>query len=181
MPGTTERVGYLADAVANEFLSLPEAKDQVSPMKIQKLVYFAHGWHLAFYDTPLVSESVQAWKYGPVFPTLYAEFREFGRHSITRLAREVEIERRPEGGFLIRQSEPRIDPTDRSAKSLVRKVWDQIGNYTGVQLSSLTHRSGTPWHTIASQFGSESPSAVAIPNDLIKDYFRRALKGNVGE
>lgn len=181
MPTATKSAGYLADAIANEFLSIPEAKDRISPMKIQKLVYFAHGWHLALYDTPLVSESVQAWKYGPVFPSLYAEFREFGRGPINRLAIEIEIEIDPgpkDTGLLrIKRYEPRVAACDRYAVPLIQKVWEQIGSYSAVQLSTLTHRQGTPWHAVASEFGDDWPSAVAIPNELIKDYFKRALAG----
>src|SRR5258708_10309168 len=58
---------YPAEAVANYFLekSWEEGKS-VDPLKIQKLVYFANGWHLGLYGSPLIDEEVRAWTYGPV-------------------------------------------------------------------------------------------------------------------
>jgi uncharacterized phage-associated protein len=49
-------------AVANEFLKLAEQDGvKLSPMKLLKLVYFAHGWHLALKGEPLLNERVEAW------------------------------------------------------------------------------------------------------------------------
>ena len=57
---------YSAKAVANYFLArAKESGETLSPMKLQKLIYFAHGWHLAVFDAPLLDEEVQAWDYGP--------------------------------------------------------------------------------------------------------------------
>ena len=40
-------MGYSAKAVANYFLSKYGRKKGITPLKIQKLVYIAHGWHMA--------------------------------------------------------------------------------------------------------------------------------------
>ena len=64
---------YSSKAVANSFLDIAEAGNvnDISPMKLQKLVYYAHAWHLAFLGQPLIREEVQAWKFGPVIPDVY--------------------------------------------------------------------------------------------------------------
>ncbi|MDR1179204.1 MAG: SocA family protein [Spirochaetales bacterium] len=46
-------------------------------MKLQKLIYFCQGFHLAFFDSPLFDEDIQAWSHGPVCPSLYHRFRKF--------------------------------------------------------------------------------------------------------
>ena len=55
-------------AVANKFLELGERDgvSDITPMKLLKLVYIAHGWHLALSEgkKPLVNEASEAWKYG---------------------------------------------------------------------------------------------------------------------
>lgn len=39
-------------AIANYFITLAKKEDKlISTMKLQKLVYFAHGWCLAFAET----------------------------------------------------------------------------------------------------------------------------------
>jgi uncharacterized phage-associated protein len=44
-------------------------------LKIQKLLYFAQGWHLAYFDFPLFEDPVEAWKYGPVVTSVYYALR----------------------------------------------------------------------------------------------------------
>lgn len=71
-------------AIANYFIELAKNDDNlVSPMKLQKLVYFAHGWCLALADKPLINEKVEAWQYGPVVGSLYREFKKYGNEGIT--------------------------------------------------------------------------------------------------
>lgn len=65
-------VGYSAKAVANYFLA-QYGKHGLNPLKLQKLVYIAHGWNLAVRNQPLVdNELPEAWEYGPVFASLPA-------------------------------------------------------------------------------------------------------------
>ena len=74
---------YSALAIANFFL---ENHKSISPMKLQKLVYFAHGWNLAISNNPLIKEPIEAWDYGPVISTIYNEFKLFGGSNKNRLA-----------------------------------------------------------------------------------------------
>jgi uncharacterized phage-associated protein len=58
---------YPAAAIANEFIKVAKRNGVLlTPMKLQKLVYFAHGWYLALLGKPLINEPVEAWKFGPV-------------------------------------------------------------------------------------------------------------------
>jgi hypothetical protein len=80
---------YPAAAIANEFLELAKANGQaLTPMQIQKLVYFAHGWNLAITGEPLIWERVEPWDYGPVVRNLYRNLREFGSGAITKSLEE---------------------------------------------------------------------------------------------
>ena len=71
---------YSSEKIANFFLGLAQ-KEQVelTPLKLQKLLYFAHGWHLVLDSDgdPLLDEDIEAWKYGPVVPSIYHKFKEF--------------------------------------------------------------------------------------------------------
>lgn len=40
-------------------------------MQVIKMAHIAHGYSLAIHNEPLVDEAVEAWKYGPVVPSLY--------------------------------------------------------------------------------------------------------------
>ena len=56
-----------AHDVAREVRSLLPSAGRV---KVQKLLYYCHGWHLAFTGNPMFSERVEAWELGPVVPAV---------------------------------------------------------------------------------------------------------------
>ncbi|MEM9215382.1 MAG: type II toxin-antitoxin system antitoxin SocA domain-containing protein [Cyanobacteria bacterium P01_F01_bin.150] len=72
--------------VANYFLSLmdEDAGDLISNLKLQKLVHYAQGIHLALYDKALFPETIEAWTHGPVVPELYHRYEKFGSALLPR-------------------------------------------------------------------------------------------------
>ncbi|GAB5496328.1 MAG: hypothetical protein Phyf2KO_14080 [Phycisphaerales bacterium] len=163
-----------AKAVANEFLKIAdEAGKTITPMKLQKLVYFAHGWKLGITGEPLIREDIEAWQYGPVVRSLYHEFKEFSLSDIDKRATELEITDIEK--FSMHLYEPELQ--DEDARNLVRRIWDVYGDYTATKLSNMTHEPGTPWHAIAKRYqreadlGEEVPKGTPIPNELIGSYF----------
>ena len=56
--------------VAAYFVRLDDARDiedGITNLKLQKLVYYAQGYHLAYFGTPLFSNRMEAWQYGPAY------------------------------------------------------------------------------------------------------------------
>ena len=69
--------------IANYFIkSSFRTGDELTPMKLIKLTYIAHGWHLGLYDSELIDEPVYAWKYGPVVQSIYQDFKWYGDNQI---------------------------------------------------------------------------------------------------
>lgn len=69
--------------VAKYFLfKASEDNDLLSNLKLQKLVYYAQGLFLAETGSPLFSEKVEAWTYGPVIPDLYHNYKNHGADAI---------------------------------------------------------------------------------------------------
>lgn len=154
---------YDARAVANQFLALAAVAERpLDPLKIQKLVYLAHGWHLAVVGTPLIQNEIRAWKYGPVIPDLYFAFRRFGGSPITE----------PISGF---DNLVGSDPVDNpeASKCIIDAIWSTYGELSGVQLSSLTHQPQTPWFEVWNNCKRQGEDP--IPNSLMKQYFEREL------
>ena len=145
-----------ANVVANTFISYGQ-RDMFSiePMKLQKLLYLAHGWHLVFLKEALVSQGIEAWKYGPVIPEVYREFKEFKGNPITRLA--------PIEAAFLQPSE--------TQNALLENVWRTYRDKTGIYLSMLTHERGSAWE-MTRRDCSEWYSPV-IPNELIREEFVR--------
>ena len=164
-------MAYDSKAVANRFLELATANGQtLSPMKLLKLLYFAHGWYLAITGKPLLDEAIEAWNYGPVVPTIYHEFKRFGNDSITEPAKEAT------GQGSRRSKDARLPESDGAAfvQRLLQRVWEIYGPFSAVQLSRMTHQEGSPWSkTVEQNTGSKGyfPKSVEIDDNLIKDYF----------
>jgi uncharacterized phage-associated protein len=157
---------YDAKAVANYFLELAQRDGiPVTPMKLQKLVYFAHGWSLALTGQPLVNDRVEAWEFGPVFRRLYGEFKAFGNAPITSKATDFR-----QGGRVwwgTRTVVPTIE--DENTKHLLDRIWEVYGRLSATRLSNMTHEPDGPW----AQALSRQPDArgVVIDNGAIRDYF----------
>lgn len=160
---------YSAKAIANEFLRLASEEElHLTQMKIQKLVYISHGFKLALLDEALINDSVQAWQYGPVIPTLYEEFKGFGSSPITQPATDIVIN---EESFDHAFIPVEINHDDDKSRLLIQTVWEKYKSLSGPNLSDLTHRQGTPWSEtyLPGMFHND------IPNDIIKDYYTNLL------
>lgn len=155
-------------AIANYFVQKSFATGkELTPMKLVKLVYIAHGWHLGLLDEPLLSESVQAWKYGPVVHSVYQEFKSFADQQITRM------------GTMYTPDFQIVTPMpDESEHAFLDKIWDVYKDYNGLQLSTLTHQANTPWYIVwHQQKGKEMMSAI-IPDNLIREHYKAMITAN---
>jgi len=168
-----KQMPHSSKAVANEFVAVAnENGAALTPMKLLKLIYFAHGWHLALAGAPLVDERVEAWKFGPVVPSVYHAFKRFGMNPITAHATALDLsewrEKRKVCFFV-----PRLADDD-TIKSLLRRIWTVYGKRSAIELSNLTHQPGTPW-SIVWERGGKDIKGTDIPDPLIKEHFAKKL------
>lgn len=165
---TVKSQAHDARAIANYFLDLG-ARDGVpiDPLKIQKLVYISHGWHLAITGDPLIYQTVFAWTYGPVIPDLHRAFRDYGGRAIDGRATEA-----PDWEHA---SEPRPYTADLSPRTeeVLNRVWDVYGRNSGVELSALTHDFGTPWHNVAARLAPKDIRDLPITDEQIREHYLR--------
>jgi len=156
---------YSAKAVANAFLDIAESEgEKISPMKIQKLVYIAHGWALGLLSEPFISEEIEAWKYGPVIQDLYHEFKRYGSGDICHKATDISLDNR---SLKIVKQEPCLSPEDSDALELVNRVWQEYGRFTGPELSNITHMKDTPWDIT---YNGEHQRVIA--NSVIEKHYK---------
>jgi uncharacterized phage-associated protein len=143
----------MAPTVANEFIRLARAEGRaLTPLQVIKLVYIAHGWMLALYQRPLITDAIEAWKYGPMIPNLYHALKRYG------------------AGSIIEPISRRTEQLDDDERDVIEQVYAQYGHLTGIQLSRMTHQAGTPWH----ETWSDEPNEP-ISNDLIADHYRQLV------
>ncbi|MEJ0101919.1 MAG: type II toxin-antitoxin system antitoxin SocA domain-containing protein [Bacteroidota bacterium] len=132
----------------------------VTQMKLQKMVYFAQGVHLALHKEPLISEIFHAWKYGPVVPAIYSAYSFYGSSPITDTHWAASIH------------EDNVEKIDGDAVKTIEYTWDILKQTNAVKLSNWTHKDGSPWSQVYVENVKETP----IPNQAIQAYFETFLE-----
>jgi uncharacterized phage-associated protein len=121
---------YTSFDISKKILELAERDGKkISPMKLLKLVYISHGYHLGFTGNPLIGDSIQAWKHGPVIPELYHAIKRFGPSPVDPELIDLYAEQK----------------VDDKTSGLVEKIWAAYGEMPATKLSAITHNEGTPW------------------------------------
>lgn len=80
-------MAYKAIDIAKKLIFLAQQDEAnggecLTNLKLQKLLYYQQGYHLAAFGTPLFEENVESWMYGPVVPVVYDTYAEFGAHTL---------------------------------------------------------------------------------------------------
>ena len=150
---------YSPLAIANTFIERHGQDAPLNHMKIQKLIYFAYGWWLAYHDSPLTSKAPEVWRYGPVFSGLYTALSHYGHNPIRNL---IAL---PSG------EAPWVSESDKEAIALIDTIFARYGLLSETELSSLAHAEGTPWKIEAAANNFTVSSGHTIPDDLIRTYF----------
>lgn len=141
----------------------------LTPMQINKLAYISHGFTLAIEDEPLFPDRVEAWRYGPVIPSIYYMLSQYGGEPVTAIqycgTDLATPEKKDRMGFLKRI----INPKHKKITDIVLK---KFGHFTGLQLSTITHEPGTPWH----RRYKSNKLGIEIPNSLTREYYLDELR-----
>lgn len=157
--------GYDPRAVAN--LMLDEAGEKhlgLGHIQLHKLLYFSHGIHLVQTKSPLVSGYFEAWRYGPVHPTVYRAFKQAGHEAIRFRATSQD----PLTGE--RRDIP--DITDTQVVGLVRRVLASYGSLPAGRLVDLSHAKDSPWWYVVEQGRAGVAFGMRISDSVIADRFR---------
>ncbi|MFH1034436.1 MAG: type II toxin-antitoxin system antitoxin SocA domain-containing protein [Pseudomonadota bacterium] len=137
--------------VARYFLTQanPEFGDGISNLKLQKLVYYAQGFHLALFESPLFNESIEAWEHGPVVPMLYHAYKEHG------------------AGAIPVPDDINFDIYDQQTQELLNEVYSVYGQYAAWKLRNMTHEEA-PWKIAYEKHHT-------ITQESMKDYFKKLI------
>ncbi|WP_029555211.1 type II toxin-antitoxin system antitoxin SocA domain-containing protein, partial [Xanthobacter sp. 91] len=152
-------------AIANFVLDQAEVAGlDVTPMALQKIVYFCHAWTLVEIGRPLIRHSFEAWEHGPVLQYLYREFKEFGASPIRRRARRINLFTGREETVPYEFDAPTLD--------LLTRVTAIYARLSASTLRDLTHAPGGPWSKVWNHDGKIRPG-MRIHNDDIEQFYSR--------
>ena len=162
-------MNYTPQHIANYFLERGRLEGvPISPLKLLKLVYIAYGWFIAITKGKrLFTETIEAWEHGPVVPTLYHEFKHYGRNPITEYSEEYDPEME---NFTI----PRV--TDDDTLVVLSKVWAAYKGFSAWALRQKTHEADGPWDRVHNPLVRN----CALNDDDIREHYEQRLSTYFG-
>jgi len=128
-----------------------EDNDCLCHLRLQKLLYYAQGWHLAATGTPLFPDRIEAWKHGPVVRSVYPVFKEY------RLAIP------PTQGS---------EPAELSARDrdFIRSIWERYAEFSATALRNMTHRE-SPWLEARAGSTRDESRNAEITQETMRAFF----------
>ncbi|QQQ75788.1 DUF4065 domain-containing protein [Saccharothrix sp. 6-C] len=133
-----------------------DATGPESPMKLQKLLYYAQAWYLAEHGEPLFDARIEAWRRGPVVPEVYV--RHEGRSEV--------------GAW--EEGDPRRLTEPESA--VVSSVVERYAHFSRHELSDMAHDE-EPWRAARGELAESQPSSAPLSHEVMARYFRRLTSG----
>lgn len=121
---------YTAFQIADKLIALAQndadcnGGDSMTNMKLQKMLYYEQGYHLAAFGKPLFKEDIEAWMYGPVVPEVYEKYKASGSSPLPLGTETLEL--------------------DKDTENLLIQVYDTYKDYSAIGLMNLTHKE-QPW------------------------------------
>lgn len=140
-----------AQDIANFFLSHSYGgeMDDITNLKLQKLLYYAQGYSLALLGRPIFEDQITAWSHGPVVETVYHSYKQYGRTPLPAL-----------------QSYS-LSNFDTDELIILNRVAENYGQFSAWKLRNMTHEE-SPWLNTSRDF--------YIDHQVIQSFFMQKLK-----
>jgi uncharacterized phage-associated protein len=148
------KTSYTALDIAKWFINSTdrESGDDITHLKVQKLIYYAQGWSLALLGEPLFDEDFQAWAHGPVSPSVWDEYRDCGYGPLPPTKSKKKIE-----GKVAR---------------LLESIGENYGIYSAKKLERMTHKE-RPWLEARGDLPAEARSNALISKKTMEAFFKK--------
>lgn len=130
----------------------------ITNLKLQKILYFAQAASLSLNQTPLFDDDFEAWKFGPVIPGIYHQYKEYGNAPIISSSGELSTD------------------LDDETKMLLEGIWELFGKFSAAELVNITHNH-SPWKE-AFYSGKEN---TVIQKSVLENYYKRFFSAGTDE
>ena len=153
-------------AVANYFIDAYQQRKEsergypIDLLRLNKLVYISYGIIYGYLRKRLYADRIEAWRYGPVIPSVYHTFKHKGRSPITEPVK-------------VPDEVCRLDENS-AMESWLDGIMDIYSNESGVDLIERTHACGSPWWRALR--GREGEKNVEIKKGVIEDHYSELKK-----
>lgn len=135
-----------------------EQLQEVTPLALQKILYYIQGIYMAIFGTSMFEENCVAWQHGPVYEKVYYLFRDFKYNPIE------------DNRFALLSSKKQKLSDDE--KKVINLVTATFGKYSGKVLETITHHEA-PWQKAREGYDVDTRSHVIMEKEEIKAYFEK--------
>jgi len=140
----------------------------ISPLKLQKLLYYIQSWHIAKLDKEQLFDTLpEAWVNGPVYREVYNQFKTtfFRNENILTELDELQLSEQ----LQLKQSELNLE---ESQLKLINTVLEAYCKLSDERLVLLTH-SEEPWNEARIGLSPIERSENKLSIETIYKYFNR--------
>lgn len=162
--------------VANYIIEYSNEKGYpINNLRLQKILYFANARSLVDTGKPLFNEAMEKWKYGPVVPAVYHEYKQYGAfdidvEDIKRYLIQFDSTKNPfDDGTELNILEYTKKNFSVAEKKLINDVIIKLSGYGTFSLVDETHE-----HSIWKEFEKRilaGEQGIEYSTDEIKDFF----------
>lgn len=128
----------------------------ITPLAIQKLLYYCQGFYYALYNSCLFIDDCQAWIYGPVYKNLYDRFKTLKYNPIPK--KEIDLSK-----------------YSKKEKEFLNQILRCLGCFSGEYLRAFTHLE-KPWKQTRKGLNKDATCTKIIKKELIFSYFKDVVK-----
>lgn len=136
---------------------LDNGKPTISNKKLQKLLYYAQGWHLALTGKALFKEKIEAWVHGPAIRDVYTKYKEYSFRPIEYVVASGDLDKIP-----------------ADVRKFLDDVYKVYGKFDAKYLELLTH-SERPWQEARKNLEPFVGSESEITTDSMKEFYSQKL------
>ena len=124
----------------------------ITPLALQKLLYYVQGFYYAFMNRFIFEENCEAWVHGPVYKNVYIKYKEYCFDAIEcdNLTKDIIL-----SGL---------------EKTIIDSVIKNLSGYSGKTLEAFTHLE-TPWLVTRGDLPTTANTDREIDKQLIGSYF----------
>jgi uncharacterized phage-associated protein len=147
MPSALEVAAFLVHLASAE-----EEPEFLPSLRLNRLLYYCQGWHLATQGRPLFPDRIEAWATGPVVPVVFEALR--GRDWFPIRAEDL----------------PPSDALNSEEENLVARVWETYKDHTGGSLSELACAE-EPWRRARNGSSPAARSGAELTAEALQACF----------
>lgn len=141
-------------------------------LRLNKLLYFIHGWGLTSRRDGLIRNHFLAWKLGPVIRPVFDSFKIYSEDKITEPANYLD--------YVSGENKPvAYDDIAPADAEIILRVFASYDRYTTSQLVDRSHEPGGPWDIVYSAWAKDNRLNLRIPNELIRSHFLKQAGGQI--